>query len=165
LEKNILPGYVQKANWFVGKERSIHDILIIEHSRIQLEINDAYLLLLEVNYENGLPENYILPITFVKEPLIKTIKENCIETVIANIKTDHESVLLCDAYYTPELQHWIFENLRDNSTVRLNNSLIQFNAEEDLKNFSAETELKSRVHSGHQKNTSIAFNNTFFLKM
>jgi maltose alpha-D-glucosyltransferase/alpha-amylase len=165
LEKNVLPGYLQKANWFVGKERSIHDISITEHSRIQLEISDTYLLLMEVNYENGLPENYILPLTFVKEPLVKTIRENCMESVIAYIKAGNESGLLCDAFYTPELQHWIFKNLKDNSTARLDNYMIRFNAEEDLKNFAGETEIKSRVHAGHQKNTSIAFDNRFFLKL
>jgi maltose alpha-D-glucosyltransferase / alpha-amylase len=165
LEKIILPRYLNKTNWFVGKERIIHDISIIEHTRVQLNISDAYLLLLEVNYENGLPENYILPITFVKDPLSKTIKENCIESVIALLKADNETGLLCDAFYTPEMQHWIFKNLRSNNSVKLPDSIIQFNAEEALKNFTTERELRSRVHAGHQKNTSITFNNTFFLKM
>ncbi|SHE29369.1 maltose alpha-D-glucosyltransferase [Flavisolibacter ginsengisoli] len=165
LEKNILPHYLYKTNWFVGKERSIHDISIIENNRITIATNEINLLLLEVNYENGLPENYILPITVAKDPLMKTIKENYSESVIALLKSGNERALLCDAFYIPEFQQWIFRNLQSNSTIKLPGSLLQFTAEEAVKSYTAGTELKSRIHPGHQKNTSIAFDNRFFLKL
>ena len=165
LEKNVLPEYLPKTNWFVGKERTIHDISIIEYSRLQLKISDAYFLLLEVNYENGLPENYLLPVTVVKEPLMQSIKENCIESVIAILNTKEETGLLCDAFYTPELQHWLFENLKSSSLGKLSNSFIQFKGEDEIKNYSGANEVRSRIHAGHQKNTSITYDNKFFLKM
>ncbi|HJW17731.1 MAG TPA: hypothetical protein VJ499_11450, partial [Flavisolibacter sp.] len=160
-----LPVYLYKTNWFVGKERSIHDISIIEQSKITLASTDAYLLLIEINYENGLPENYILPLSIVKEPLMKTIKENYSESVIALLKAGNESALLCDGFYNPDLQRWLFKNLQTDSTIKLTGSLIQFNTEEAVKNFNPGTELKSRIHPGHQKNTSVTFDNRFFLKL
>jgi maltose alpha-D-glucosyltransferase/alpha-amylase len=165
LEKNILPHYLYKTNWFVGKERSIHDISIIEDNRITIATNEINLLLLEVNYENGLPENYILPITVAKDPLMKTIKENYGESVIALLKAGNESALVCDAFYIPEFQQWIFKNLQSNSTIKLPGSLLQFTAEEAVKSYNPGTELKSRIHPGRQKNTSISFDNKFFLKL
>ena len=165
-ENRILPYYLQKTHWFVGKSRRIQTITIIEKENIEFEISDAYLLLIEITYESGLPETYSLPITFVKEPLAKTIRESCPQAVIAPLKMCAEQGLLCDAFYTPELQHWLFKRLADNATVPMTRTTMQFMAHESLKqHLLQQGGIKPRIHGAQQNNTSITYDNAFFLKI
>lgn len=165
LENTILPEYLQKTNWFVGKGRRIQTITIAEKTIIPFEISNVCLLLLEITYESGLPETYNLPVTFVKEPLAKSIKESCPLAVIVQLKIGYEQGILCDAFYTPELQHWLFKNMADNISVKVDGSEIHFTANEALKKHAAQGGIKPRIHPGLQNNTSVTYDNSFFLKM
>ena len=165
VENTILPHYLQKTNWFVGKDRKIQGCSIIEKTTIRLEISNAYLLLIEIIYESGLPEIYCLPLTFVKEPLAKNIKDTCPQAVLVPLKVGGQQGLLCDAFYTPELQHWLFRNLANNAVIGMSNSVLHFTASEPLLKHLEKGGIKPRIHSGHQNNTSITYDNSFFLKM
>jgi maltose alpha-D-glucosyltransferase/alpha-amylase len=165
LEATVLPQYLQKTDWFVGKKRNISSINIIEKAVIPLKISNAYLLLIEVVYENGLPETYSLPLTFAKEPLAKSIEETCPQAVLMPIKIGNENGVLCDAFYTPELQHWLFYNLASNAVVTTDTSVLHFTANESLNTHLQQGGIKPRIHFGRQNNTSITYDNSFFLKM
>ncbi|MGZ3911631.1 MAG: maltose alpha-D-glucosyltransferase [Flavisolibacter sp.] len=165
LENDILPVYLKKTTWFAGNKRSINSISIIQKTTIPLEISHVFMVLIEVSYESGLPETYSLPLTFAKEPLAKTIEESCSQAVVAQIRIGNESGILCDAYYTPELQHWLFYNLAGNAVLTLDNTVFHFTANDCLKNHIREKGIKPRIHPGRQNNTSITYDNSFFLKM
>jgi len=165
LENNILPAYLQTTHWFVGKNRQIHSVSIVEKAIISLEVSNAFLLLVEVSYEDGLPENYTLPLTFVKEPLAKNIRETCPQALLAQIKVGNERGILCDAFYTPELQHWLFYNMANNAVVTFDKSVIHFTANEGLKEHLNGRGIKPHIHAGQQNNTSISYDNAFFLKI
>jgi maltose alpha-D-glucosyltransferase/alpha-amylase len=64
LESDILPHYLSTTKWFMGKERAMHTVSIIEQVPITLPEGAASLWLLEVAYESGLPELYQLPVLF-----------------------------------------------------------------------------------------------------
>jgi maltose alpha-D-glucosyltransferase / alpha-amylase len=164
-ENEVLLPYLQKTNWFIGKGRRIQTISIIENATVPFEISSAHLLLVELNYESGLPETYNLPVTFVKEPLAKSIKESCPQAVIIPLKIGQEQGILCDAFYTPELQHRLFTNLANNVVVKLDRSQVHFTANESLKKHLEKGGIKPRILPGNQNNTSITYNHSFFLKM
>jgi maltose alpha-D-glucosyltransferase/alpha-amylase len=64
LENLILPDYLPKTNWFIGKKRTIYSIHIKEKSLFQSEGSNIYFLIIEVAFESGLPENYFFPLVF-----------------------------------------------------------------------------------------------------
>lgn len=166
LENDILPNYLKKVQWFTGNHRRMYTVAIKNKTTIPLEISNAYLLLVEVVYESGLPETYVLPLTFVKEPLAKSLKETCPQAVLAHITIGKEEGLLCDAYYTPELQHWLFKKMANNEVVNLDTSVLHCMANNSLKKHLEEHGgIKPRIHAEHQNNTSVVYDNAFFLKM
>src|SRR5690606_16010348 len=96
----------------------------------------------------------------------KILRETCPHSFLAHIVTEKEEGMLTDALYTPELQHWLFTNLAKNSIVNLQHSIIHFVANDALKQHIANKgELRSKVHATDFKNTSITYDNSFFLKM
>jgi maltose alpha-D-glucosyltransferase/alpha-amylase len=122
--------------------------------------------LIEVSFEDGLPETYHLPVTIVKGDLERKLRETCPQAFMAICNAGSACGMITDAFYTPELQQWLFKNLAANSVINLEQSVMHFIANDSLqKHVNENPEIISRVHSTDFKNTSITYDNTFFLKM
>jgi maltose alpha-D-glucosyltransferase/alpha-amylase len=69
LERDILPVYVQGCRWFAGKARTLQQIKIIEEIPVKYDAFPSlvHLIFLECAYTEGLPEVYLLPLSFVPE--------------------------------------------------------------------------------------------------
>ncbi len=167
LENEILPVYLMKTNWFTGKQRLIFSCAIVEHANIPLNNNQAFLLLIEVSYKSGLPETYLLPLTFAKEHSANNLLQESPQAVLARLKIGDEEGILCDAFYTPSMQHWLFENMSGSETLSLKTSQLIFTGSSEIKKyFQQHKEIRSRIHtSKYQNNTAITYNNCFFLKV
>lgn len=166
LTGNILPEYLLKTRWFTGKKREIHNITITDHFAIPFSGNNTYFLLLEVNYHSGLPETYQLPLMPVNQDVGNKLAESHPAAVICRVRINGEEKLLCDALYIPEFQHSIITNMVNNASVSLRNSELKFSANNNLvQHIGEHAEIKSRVLAVEDTNTSIGFNNCFFLKM
>jgi maltose alpha-D-glucosyltransferase / alpha-amylase len=166
LEQNILPGYIKRSDWFAGKQKKIFAISINHHEILRLEKENIFLLLVEVSYESGLPDTYHLPVTLVKDHLEKKLRESCPQSFIAHIKTPKEEGVLCDALYTPEFQKWLLENLAHSNVITLKSSVLHFTSNDAVKEYlSAHDDIRSKVHATDYKNTSVTYDNNFFLKM
>jgi maltose alpha-D-glucosyltransferase/alpha-amylase len=159
LQTEILPAYLQKVKWFLGKQRLVYNVSITQHT----SINDAnaILLLLEISYESGLSEWYQLPVTWVAETDIKEISDEFSDAIIARLKIGEQEGFLCDAYYTSQLQTHLVRSLSENKEERG----LKFSNTDNLQKFIAENEIKPRIHVADRINTSITYNNQYFLKL
>jgi maltose alpha-D-glucosyltransferase/alpha-amylase len=168
LEDDILPVYLENTNWFTAKRLAIYKIEIIESTNIDLkEELPVPLLLLEITYKSGLPENYSLPLTFVKEGSAHHILYEFPQSIVAKLKVNGEEGILCDAFFTPALQSWLFENLAENETYTSKGSTIVFRGTSELKNyFRQHKTIRPRIFtSRYLNNTAITYDNQFFLKL
>jgi maltose alpha-D-glucosyltransferase/alpha-amylase len=168
LEASILEGYLMKMRWFGGKGKGIMGIKIITHASMPLGSNPpAFILLIEVSYQQGLPDIYQLPVAYGKEPFAYRVKENCPQAVLARIKVgDGEEGVLFDAIYGLELQEALMDNMANNHTIPAHKSEVHFSASRDLRRHLQDNEkTKPRVLSGEQSNTSITFDGKYFFKL
>jgi maltose alpha-D-glucosyltransferase/alpha-amylase len=167
LETKVLPAFLFRQKWFSGRNRTIYNIEIVQHVMIQYHAAEGMLLLLEVSYESGLPEIYQLMITFAKEESAKKLVDMCPHAVIAHIKAGDEEGVLADAVYVTEYQKLLFLALLNQHTMELSEtSNIRFTENGMLKkHMGKQEEIKPRMHDGDRNNTSITYDNSFFLKM
>jgi maltose alpha-D-glucosyltransferase / alpha-amylase len=167
LENNILRNYMMKMRWFGGKARGIENIKVINHARVPLPEDSVYFLLIEVQYQSGLPEIYQLPVAFGKDQFASKVKDHCPQAVLALIRLGDREGVLYDAIYGLDLQQLIITNMANGSAVGLKGkSEIRFYGNEALrKHMEANDKVKPRVLSGEQSNTSITYDNRFFLKL
>jgi maltose alpha-D-glucosyltransferase/alpha-amylase len=167
LENEILPAYLVKTNWFRGKQRAIHSCTVIEHINIQHGNEPVSLLLTEVNYKSGLPETYLLPLTFAKKGFANSLLQEYPQAVLAKLKFDGEEGMLCDAFYTSPVQLWLFENIAGNQSISLETSTINFTGSPEIKKYFQEhPEIRSKILlTKYQHNTAITYDNNFFLKV
>lgn len=166
LENRILPDYIMKLRWFGGKGKGPENFRIIDHATIGLEEGTAFLLLIEVSYHDGLPETYQLPVAFGKGQFSYRLQDNCPQSVIAHLKVGHTEGVLYDAIYGIELQHAIIANMVGNRQIGQKNGQISFLGNKKVKKHIKENPRpRPRVLSAEQSNTSIIYDNTFYLKI
>jgi len=101
LLNQVIPDYFNQTYWFKGKKRKIHEVKIL-HQVFFREIN-ALELILEFDYDEGLPEVYQLPISFATEIFVeqKKIRET---RFLAKLKVGAETGYLIDGLYDERYQ-------------------------------------------------------------
>ena len=166
LETRILPDYLLKMRWFGGKARAIESLLIVDQARMPLNGNDAVYLLIEVAYNEGLPEWYQLPVTFAAGEECHKKTENCPQSVICKMRVDQEDGILYDALFGEALQQAIIHQMAEGKAVGPQRTFLQFSGNEALKIYVARDEkIVSKVLSAEQSNTSIVYDKAYFLKI
>jgi maltose alpha-D-glucosyltransferase/alpha-amylase len=166
LETKILEPYLCKMRWFGGKGRGVEDIKILEVLTLSSEGQGPRLMLLEIRYASGLPEMYQLPVAFATGPFAQKLIEGCPKSVIAKIRTEESEGVLYDAIYGLELQEFIIHRMANQDSIRINTSELIFTANDKLKDHVwSQEKIKPRVLGGEQSNTSIIYDNRYFLKL
>lgn len=167
LEEGMLLAYLRKTKWFVDRHRRVYSVTINNHQQVKLTTNTTVILLLEVQYETGLPEYYVLAVCFVKADEAKLLMQNHPDAVIATMKIAGEDGILCDAYYTAEMQQYFLQQLSHGETVMLSNGQqLIFSSNSRLNEFIQQTkELKPKLHFGNDYITAVTYNNSYFLRL
>lgn len=166
LENKILPNYLMRLRWFGGKARGLETITITDNANIPLADNSAYILLMEVSYREGLPDLYQLPVAFAKDGAAESLKTNTPQAVIANLTVNGEEGILYDAIYGSELQQAIFTNMAQGNSIAQSKGKLVFSGNSTLTAHVAENPVTNpRMLSAEQSNTSLSFDNQFYLKI
>jgi maltose alpha-D-glucosyltransferase/alpha-amylase len=165
LEKQVFPAYLPNRKWFTGKHRRIFAMRIPDFIEIRLNGHTIFLLYIEVNYESGLPETYQFALTTVSQGTASEMAETCPEAIVGKIRIKDEDLVLCDAFYLRSLQQMLFEKLAANETIEVNDGEVVFTSTEELSNFAKDHPLHPKMHVANEFNTSITYNNRYFLKL
>ena len=88
---------------------------------------------MEVAYESGLPETYQLAFTIMQDEAAKNIAEEYTQAIVARIITPGREGALCDAFYTPAFQQFLFRKLAGSENVALQKDRLLFNGNSNLK--------------------------------
>ncbi|MGM1056911.1 MAG: maltose alpha-D-glucosyltransferase [Bacteroidota bacterium] len=162
LENNILPLYLNSCRWFGGKSRVIQNISILGHFNIPVTDLNATLLTIEVNYNDGLPEVYQLPISFgSKEEVIKEIPK---KGIICHLKLKNEEGILFDSVYNEGFRNALFQNIRKGRKLQSGSGSLNF-YHSSTSPFMGKGEIHSKVLNAEQSNTSLIYDDKFFLKL
>lgn len=166
LESKILPAYLNYRTWFKGKGRKIYTSLIQKSIEIPVNGHPLFLLLIEVSYESGLPELYQLMITSVSGENAQRLTVSFPEAVMAQMNIDGRPSLLCDAFYVNEVHALLIRNLAAANNVHSGDDILHFSSKEEVSSYIlSQPHPIARMHTGDENNTSITYDNRFFLKM
>ncbi len=102
----LLPTILKTRRWFGAKERRIQQATIVETVTLPLTTaaERAELLVVGVEYLDGEPERYLLPVTYVEGEQADAIAQDHPEAVLALLTpTPGMAGLLVDAHFEPAL--------------------------------------------------------------
>jgi maltose alpha-D-glucosyltransferase/alpha-amylase len=85
LEAALL-GYIRQRRWFGGKARYIRSAEIQDFIAIPYSSSVAHLVLIRIEYSEGEPETYLVPITFALEEQANQVSNESLQAVVARLK-------------------------------------------------------------------------------
>lgn len=162
LESEILPRYLQGVRWFGGKGQTIQAVHLLKSLPVRVGLQTFLLNSFRVTYTDHMPEDYILPLGFISEedeklqPLPPPAK-------VADLSLDHITGWLIDAVYSTEFRSFLFRFIRESDTIRYESTELKGDRSENM--LSGREDPKNRLMDVDQSNTSIVYDEKYFLKL
>jgi maltose alpha-D-glucosyltransferase/alpha-amylase len=162
LLNKILPNYLQKCRWFGGKAKKVKQFRLQHLIKFPWSDTCVYMVILEVNYVAAYSESYFLPLYFSEEESKKIDKK----ALIAPIQIKEKNGFLIDALYHEEFRTQLFRHIVLQKQIPLTEeSALKFEKGSILNDFDSKQNITSYVLKADQSNTSIIYNERFFLKI
>ncbi len=160
LEREILPAYLRTCRWFGAKARSIREMRIIE--QIPVAEDAGQLWLLQVDYTDGAPDIYSLPVQLESGAAAEALARATPQAVIARVGGKG---VLYDALWDPEFREKIFKLMASGTDLKGRNGHLVGIGSNLLAQEPDDKAPPSQVLNAEQSNSSILFENRFFLKL
>ncbi|MEW5803115.1 MAG: maltose alpha-D-glucosyltransferase [bacterium] len=167
LVKEILPSFLRSSRWFGGKSRRIQQVKIVKTIPMSKNSPAVYLLFLDVHYTEGMPEVYLLPLTFAHETQAQQIMEDHPQGVIARVRIDEVMGIIYDGVYSEKFRQDLLLMVSKRQKIRDDGGELAAYPGKALRGFMKEKQLpfESLVLKGEQSNSSILYGNRLFLKL
>jgi maltose alpha-D-glucosyltransferase / alpha-amylase len=164
IEREILPNYIQSCRWFGSKARTFRHLRVIEQTAISSGPDAARLWFVEVSYLDGPTEIYSLPVKIASDEVARAVSRNTSHAIIARFASAKETVLY-DAIWDANFRSQLFGAIVQNQTMNGEIGDLIGIASKSLGTDSLVSSGKSQVLPGEQSNSSMLFDNKFFLKL
>ena len=164
LEREILPNYIQSCRWFGSKARTFRHLKVIEQPAILPDADAAQLWFVEVNYLDGPTETYALPVKIASGAAARAVFQSAPHAVIARFAGNEETILF-DAIWDAKFRAKLFEAIARHEVIKGGAGNLVAIGGKTLETDPATISGKSQVLAGEQSNSSMLFDNKFFLKL
>lgn len=166
LLNNILPVWLKNNRWFGGKGKDIHSIELEDKQGFELQDGTPVIWsLIKIHYYHGLSEIYQLPLIFIPNASMEEIAKTYPQSHIVPLKVGDEEGYLCDALYDARLHQFFYHKFLLNEGFIANNKLA-FDSTDAFEELAGnEMSIKARLLNTEQSNTSIIYDNKFYLKI
>jgi maltose alpha-D-glucosyltransferase/alpha-amylase len=180
LERSILPGYLRQCRWFGGKARQIQQLQIQDVIPLGKHRVVGYLLFLEVQYTEGLPETYLFPLAFAQDQQATAMREEfffrafedlrtSVPGVIARLKVGTTEGILYDGVYSEELRAHLLAMMRKKQQSQgKSGTLVAYPGtafRHGIPGNGKELPRESRVLKAEQSNTAVLYGDKLFFKL
>jgi len=173
LEK-ILPGWIQGQRWFRGKARRIKTAHVFDAVSFPVKEEAAWILLVDLDYTEGTPERYVVPVLVSLDGARKDIEEKSpraaialvTETVGTGKQTRTRTGLLHDAMASVRFSSALLDSFRKKRSVAGKASKILIQPFAPLRRaLEREGPFEPRPQTREQSNTSILYGDRFIMKL
>ena len=158
LLKEAFPEYLFQKRWFGAKSARIKRYELEQVMRYQDGNRLFYLLMIEVIFITSNSDSYFLPISFEENGEFED------KGRITPIKIHDKEGFLVDALYCSTFRESLFRNIAAANTIDVGNGEVYFDCGKGL-DWDTNRGITSRMLSLEQSNTTIVFNDAYFLKI
>jgi maltose alpha-D-glucosyltransferase / alpha-amylase len=164
LEREILPTYIRNCRWFGSKARTFRHLKVIEQLPISADADGAQLWFIEISYLDAPTETYAIPVKIASDDVARGVSQSAPHAIIARF-AGSDGVVLFDAIWDPTFRSQLFEAITRRQAMKARAGhfvgVIASRFEADQSVISG----NSQVVGGEQSNSSMLFDNKFFLKL
>lgn len=166
LEAHVFPEYVRRSVWFKNKEKNIESVKVVEKMPLKYLGALNYLLILQVNYESGLPDLYQIGLSFSRKSDDR-ISTHYPQAYIAEIMIEEQEGYLYDGLYNSDFREGLFYAIAEKKKIKTDHAVVKFFDEKRKigKYVKKHDDIKSRIIVSRLSNASLIYNNDFYLKI
>jgi maltose alpha-D-glucosyltransferase/alpha-amylase len=165
LETVNFVNYLPKQRWFAGKSRRIKSTRIIDW--ITLHSSQSVLVLLEVLFDTGRTDVYLLPLALSFAVAAEQLQKNSPNTIISSVISGRESGLLHDAVFDDGTCSELLSFIENAEELEGHRGRVRATPGKSFRDIlgTASMPLPVRRGSAEQSNTSILYGDRFILKL
>jgi maltose alpha-D-glucosyltransferase/alpha-amylase len=164
IERHVLPNYIRSCRWFGAKARTVREVRVSEQIPISTEEGAARFWFVEVHYTDGSPETYTLPVQIASGQAAQEVERQAPHAVIARFN-GAEDAILYDAVWDTQFRESLFRLIQDRHRASGKSGELTGAANESLTENIRSVLPKSEVLGVEQSNSSMLFEDKFFLKL
>ncbi len=162
-EREVLPDYLKSCRWCGSKARTIRNICILEQPALSAGEDAPRFWFLEVSYLDGPSETYALPVKIARGESAASLAKSSPQSVIARFRG--VDAILHDAIWDGAFRATLFDMIAKQDRATGGNGELAGVAGRALLEQPAVDPNVSQVISAQQSNSSMVFDNKFFLKL
>ena len=165
-EERMLPDHLPRQRWFGSKSRSILGTNITDWGTFGPSGKLA-LATVQVNYAEGTPENYLLPLSLLFGDAADTLRENSPNAIIGAVIAPSSTGVLADAMYSEEASSALLDLIAHGGEILMRNGVLTGTPSTIYSELRgpAESVLVPRRSSAEQSNTSVFFGDRLIMKL
>ncbi|MBI1346741.1 maltose alpha-D-glucosyltransferase [bacterium] len=182
--ESLLPGYLKQQRWFAGKARvmqrtNVIDVLTIEDvpaltaavkrfgSTNPESLAETRVLFVQVEYAEGDPDVYLLPVVFAQGHQSENIVADRPSAGLLTVQRSRDGGLatLCDTTYECEFWLLLFDALARQQAITGQRGVLEAVQTSACQTLSTDLKLEATVHGGEQSNTSAILGRQLILKL
>jgi maltose alpha-D-glucosyltransferase/alpha-amylase len=164
LEQRLLPEFLPKQRWFGGKARRILTTSIVDWGNF--DEGKSALVFLEVTYESGAPDTYLVPLGMSFAQAAAEIQEKFANAVLAPVTSPGETGVLRDGLYSDEALRAFLSVIQDAGQIQTAEGRIQGVPSSVFAALRGTgTELRPRRGTAEQSNSSVFYGDRLILKL
>src|SRR5438552_7213313 len=164
LEREILPNYIQTCRWFASKARTLRELKVVEQPGVSSDADAGRFWLVVVSYVDGPTEAYALPVKIALGNAARAVSRSAPHAIIARLAGAEETILY-DAVWDAKFRSQLFEAIVQRQIMKGHAGDLVGIAGKAMAADSLVAVDKSQVLGGEQSNSSMLFDNKFFLKI
>jgi maltose alpha-D-glucosyltransferase/alpha-amylase len=164
IEREVLPNHIHNSRWFGSKARTFRDLKVIEQLAFPSDADGARLWFVEVNYLDAPTETYAIPVKIASAEMAHSITQNTPHAVVAHFAHGNGAIL-CDAIWDATFRTQLFDSIVRHRTLPAQAGQFVGMANADLGSQELDFSGNSQVLNAEQSNSSMLFDNRFFLKL
>ncbi len=161
-EREILPDYIRRCRWFGAKARTVREMRIAEQITIGEPEANTQFWLVQVSYIDGAAETYSLPVHLAIGEAAHNVSQAAPQAVIARFAGADEAVLH-DAMWDNAFRENLFRAIMERRSF--GGRLGEMSGVPGSALVGQTTIPASQVLTAEQSNSSVLFENKFFLKL
>jgi maltose alpha-D-glucosyltransferase/alpha-amylase len=164
IEGEILPRYLQTCRWFGSKARTFRNLRVVERASISEDADGAQLWFVEVSYLDGPTETYALPVKIASGDSARSISQAAPHAIIARFEGTEENILF-DAIWDPKCRSQFLTAIVRGEKMKARAGELVGTVAKTIEPDQPVSFENSEVLGAEQSNSSMLFDNKFFLKL
>ncbi len=164
--ENALCSFLQGRRWFGGRGREIKSVQLQDVIYLPTDAGDAFVLILDVEYREGDPEKYLLPVSAALGEEAHAIEQQSPEQMIARLRMESgaEEGILYAATRSRAFCRAVLEAIGRRRSFPGETGELKALTSLAWRNGEAKT-LEPAFRQGEQSNSTVIYGRKFFLKL